>query len=241
MTNKINIPGVNEDLAYFCGVLAGDGSINIRKNKHEYEIKCIGNPKDEVEFYHKIVSPLIKKLFDLDIIPKFHDKGTTYGVRFCSKQMVLFLIENIGLPNGKKYNKLKIPELFLNDRKLLFSYIRGLFDTDGCVCFKKKRNLPVISISSKSSKFLKEIAEVLTNLEFTFYEVYDYKQIDIRAKKGFTLISRLELSGKSNLELWMNTIQFFSPKHMDKINNYIENKVAGEGFEPPTFAQAFIS
>ena len=51
MTGKekvIQIPRKNIDLAYLCGVLAGEGSINIRKNKCDYEIKCVGNPKDEI-------------------------------------------------------------------------------------------------------------------------------------------------------------------------------------------------
>ncbi|HLC75321.1 MAG TPA: hypothetical protein VJH88_05730 [Candidatus Nanoarchaeia archaeon] len=38
---------VSEKLAYVCGILAGDGSIYIREEKHDYVIKCVGNPTDE--------------------------------------------------------------------------------------------------------------------------------------------------------------------------------------------------
>jgi len=38
-------------LAYLSGVLMGDGSIFVREYKHDYCIKCVGNPKDEIKFY----------------------------------------------------------------------------------------------------------------------------------------------------------------------------------------------
>ncbi|KKQ76846.1 MAG: hypothetical protein UT00_C0030G0001, partial [Parcubacteria group bacterium GW2011_GWA1_38_7] len=43
---------VTSDLAYLCGVFAGDGSISIRLKKHDYEVKCVGNPLDEKEYYN---------------------------------------------------------------------------------------------------------------------------------------------------------------------------------------------
>lgn len=55
---KIRIPEIDEDLAYLCGVLAGDGYIGIRKHKYDYSIDCGGNPNDEMEFYDKIIVPL---------------------------------------------------------------------------------------------------------------------------------------------------------------------------------------
>ena len=49
----------SSELAYLCGVLAGDGSISYRKNKHEYMIKCVGNPKDEKIYYNGKTTPKI--------------------------------------------------------------------------------------------------------------------------------------------------------------------------------------
>ena len=56
---------INEDLAYFCGVLAGDGNIDIRLHKHDYTIKCVGNPRDEKEYYNKVLYNLIYKIFNI--------------------------------------------------------------------------------------------------------------------------------------------------------------------------------
>ena len=62
--NRITIPRINKDLAYFCGILAGDGYIGIRPLKNEYNINIGGNPKDEVDYYDLVVAPLFFSLFN---------------------------------------------------------------------------------------------------------------------------------------------------------------------------------
>ena len=54
---------VSKDLAYLCGIFAGDGSIAYREKKKDYLIECGGDPKEEVSFYHKVVGPLFEKVF----------------------------------------------------------------------------------------------------------------------------------------------------------------------------------
>lgn len=89
------LPGnTTEELAYLSGFLAGDGSFNIRpKKKHEYSIKAVGNPKDEVTFYIQIITPLFKKLFNIDVTPKLFDGNTTYGIRIYSRSLFKFLLK----------------------------------------------------------------------------------------------------------------------------------------------------
>ena len=65
-------------------------------------------------------------------------------------------------------------------------------------------------------------------------ETYDYKVEDKRTKKGYTIINRIDICGEKNLNHWIKTINFSSPKHLEKIK-----KVARGGFEPPTYAQVF--
>ena len=55
----------SEDLAYFCGLLAGDGNIGIRPKKNDYYVRLDGNPADEKEFFHSVIVPIVKKLFNL--------------------------------------------------------------------------------------------------------------------------------------------------------------------------------
>ena len=217
---------LSEDLAYLCGVFAGDGSINYRRKKNEYSLKVVGNPKDEKEFYHQVIGPKFENVFGVFPRMKYHDSKTTYGFSIYSKTIYLYLTENIGLPSGVKYPKLKIPEVFLEE-KFYISFIRGVFDTDGYVALRKESKnsnyYPRISLSSKSAKFLKEISHILKLLGFRVWEQYDRNKPDSRIKIGYTIISTIELSGHKNLTLWMNKVGLYSPKHLEKIGRYKQN------------------
>tara|TARA_Y100000310_G_C20602352_1_gene773732 strand:+ start:546 stop:1265 length:720 start_codon:yes stop_codon:yes gene_type:complete len=212
---------LSSGLSYICGVLAGDGSIGVRKHKNEYSIKCVGNPKDEKQFYKIVIKPLFKKLFGIDIKLKHHDLNTTYGFTLYSKSLVKYLTEHIGLPLGRKDTQLRIPRILLNDEELLLNFIRGVFDTDGCMCFKKRYKkvpyYPVISFSSSNELFTRDIVKVLKSQSFKMHYVYSYKMKDKRIPKGYSEINRIELNGKNNLNLWLNKIGFSNPKHLAKI------------------------
>ena len=220
----IEIPSINPDLAYLCGVFAGDGSINFRKNKNEYLLKCVGNPNDEKDFYLNVVGPKFKNIFGFIPNIKYCDGGTTFGFIVYSKELVNYLTQNICLPLGKKYDSLIIPKIFLKDKKLTINFIRGVFDTDGCISFKKRYRsypyYPVISLSSKSQHFIQENAKLLKSYGFKVVEIYNYKIKDKRILNGFTIINRIELNGRENFKLWLQEIDFFSPKHLDKIDRY---------------------
>ena len=184
---------LTDDLAYICGVLAGDGGIYYREKKKEYYLQCAGNPKDERKFYDEVLFKKISQIFG--IIPKMKllSSGEIYGFRIYSKTLYLFLTEVLGLPSGDKNKSLEIPEFILKEGPLLISYLRGVFDTDGCICFKRKKTYPVISLSSKSDTFISMISQELKKKGFQFYEVYNYKTIDPRIKKGYTIKSIIEI------------------------------------------------
>ena len=214
---------ISPDLAYIVGVLAGDGNIFVRKDKKDYRVKCVGNPKDEICFYKEILAPLFNKIFNIKLDLKYQDSNTTYGFYIYSKSLVQFFNKIFELPIGKKYDKLKIPAL-IKGNNLTVDFIRGLADTDFCVTFKGNRKFPSIVGSSKSKSFFKEISKELKKIGLTFYEVYDYRLNDPRFKKGYSIINKIELSGEKNFNLWMEKIGFFSPKHLKKIS-----KIAGGG------------
>jgi intein/homing endonuclease len=222
------MPEVSEELAYLSGVIAGDGSISIRLAKNEYSVTCAGNAADEVEFYQIVIAPLMKKLFGITVKLKAKKDGT-YGFSICSKQLVHFLLTKLDLPLGKKYDQLQIPELLLEDQRLTLAFIRGVFDTDGCMTFKRRYRAdpyyPVISFTSKSEKFAEDVAKMLLLHGFRVV-VCDQIQNDKRAKDGYTRAKRAEMNGEYNFSLWQEKIGFWNPKHNEKI--------ARKGFEPST-------
>ena len=162
---NVRIPfELSEDLAYLCGVIAGDGHINIRLEKHDWLIKCVGNPKDEISFYNEVIGPLFLKLFGYQPIMRLQDCGETYGFCTWSRTIVEYLV-NVGLPFGKKYDKLRIPPEFLSYEHLTAAFIRGVADTDFHLGLKrgsKKRPIyPTIVGCSKSHLFIIEIGNWL--------------------------------------------------------------------------------
>ncbi len=219
-------------LAYLCGIFTGDGSIFQRPDKKDYLLKCVGNPKDEQELYHQVIGPFFEEVFGFLPNIRLHDSGTTFGFGVLSKGLFTFLTEKVGLVNGKKDGMLGIPAVFRQDKQLIVPFLRGLFDTDGCMCFKKRYRkypyYPVISLSSSSEKLIKEVAGVLKDFGFRIVEIYNYKVPDKRAKNGFTIINRIEMNGFENLRLWLSVIGFASPKHLNKIKMNYKEKNSGE-------------
>lgn len=210
---------ITEELAYLVGVLAGDGNICVRDYKKDYRIKCVGDPKKEVEFYNQVLKPIFKKIFNICIDVREQDSGTTYGFYVYSKSLVDYFTKIFELPISKKYDALKIPTI-IQKNGLVIPFIRGLADTDFCVTYKKKNRCCIVG-ASKSKKFMKEIADELKKMGIKFYEVYDYKVKDIRFKTGYSLISRIEINNKSSIKLWIDKIGFWNPRNI--------NKIAGDG------------
>ena len=205
----------SEELAYLVGVLAGDGNICVRINKKDYRVKCVGDPKSEIEFYDYVLKPVFKKVFNISLHNKIQDSGKTYGFYIYSKALVFYLHKICELPIGRKTKKLTIPK-WIYENKYHLSFLRGLADTDFSLTIKKKKYPRIVGCSDSKEFFLK-ISLILKKLGFKFYEVYDYRQIDIRLKKGFSISNRIEINGKKNLFLWIEKIGFSNPRILRKI------------------------
>ena len=242
-SNKDRIKGiilpseVTHDLAYLCGILAGDGHINIREEKHDWLIKVVGNPSNEREFYNDVVKPLFKRVFGLEINLRLQDSGETYGFCTWSRAIVRFLTEIVCLPHGSKYSQLKIPDLFIRNDELVSCFIRGVADTDFYLGLKRgskaKPIYPVIVGVSKSKDFINEISCWLRQKGF-HVNTYERNQLDTRFKDGFSITHAVELSGHSNFQLWMQVISFSSPKHLARartVSNSYKNEPA-KAFAP---------
>ena len=237
---------VTVDLAYLTGVLAGDGSINVR-SKHDYEIKCVGNV-EEWEFYDFIICPLFRELFGLEVKARLHNTGTTYGVRIWSKSLVYFLNEEFELPIGKKYDGLKIPHQLKSSDELIKAFVQGLADTDFSLAlkrrYKKQKYYPVIVGVSKSKRFMDEVAVYLEKFGFSVSKHFNKVQEDKRFGKTVTHV--IQLYGHDQLAKWVATIGFRNPKHLRKLelwrkanknNSWAKSAldlVAGAGLEPAT-------
>ena len=222
---------ITPELAYFCGLMAGDGHVSNGTIKHKYNITCSGNPADEKEFYDNQVKKLLNLIFNIDVNMKLirggkNNDGHTYGFVFGSKAIRSYLVNYIKIPCGNKYNSLKIPDLFKNNKLLKLKYIQGIVDTDFGFSLKKKYKdrgyYPVINFCSKSLSFLEEIFEELIRLEFKITK-YTYKNKDPRVKKGYRVSHMFDINGHLELIKWISKIGFRHPKHFKKLEVWKEN------------------
>ena len=204
-------------LSELMGILLGDGCLS--KTGKAHYIYISGHKIDDFEYHNTITRSLFLNLFDKKININFRKNEKTLFIRFSDKNIFYFLNKQ-GLPVGRKYESIKVPELCKHKNQYFFSFIRGLFDTDGCIVFTKQHKsvyyYPRLELTSKSKNFLLEILSFLIKIGF-------YGSISNKGKRCY----RLEISGFNNLNLWIKLIGFNNPKIIKKM-------ASRAGIEPAT-------
>ena len=193
-------PKLDSSLAEILGILNGDGHIS----PINYEICVVGSILEDDYLNY------IQDLFEKTLKLKFTvlQEETKYKLRTYSKNMVEFLVEEYGLPTGNKMGKLKIPIKILKSKKLLVSYLRGLFDTDGTFYLRRKTD-PVLEISSADYIFLKQVKDALITIRFN-------------ARISNTHIS---IYNKNHINQFFKIIKPANPKHLKKYQSYLKSCV----------------
>lgn len=202
---------INKELAEETGIHVGDGSMNIYNAGAYYTVAC--HHEDDKEYMLKVVLPLIKKVYNKTPKPREWSKGT-YGFRICSKELVKFKNEILGLPLGKKTN-ISIPKPIKENEDLMKSFLKGLFDTDGSLTLWRTNNklYPRIYFSNVSKKLVEQVKEFLTKQGFkaTYWQT-KYKQ------KNWNDSHRISINGEKMLVKWLREIGFNNQKHLRKLN-----------------------
>jgi hypothetical protein len=227
------------DLAEICGIHAGDGYMRCRNGNH-FELDISGNT-DEKEYYDNHVVPLFERTFGIKIKAQLFQPRNTYGFRICKREVCEF-IHSMGFPYGKKTLTVEVPKQILESRNLeiIYRFIRGVFDTDGTISFRKRGGSGYSEIHKKRhtysyikievcSKSLRDGIGILlmqTGFQFAFSQ---------SSRKGNENDSyALTLEGDQNLLLWIYNIGFKNPV---KAGRFLIWKKYG--FNPPllTFEQ----
>lgn len=199
---KIKNPPWNEDLAYFFGLLLGDGSLpqarSIRPNGKIQERHIIHFVSNSECFIKEIYIPLFKKIFriDLKLEQVKNKKNPLFCCRIESKEIYHFL-EKIGFTTGKKAKIAKVPKI---ENKLKKFVLAGLLDTDG----GKKGNGFGLSTASKNLanffiEFLKEKKLEFTNCPW-HYNNHCYHQIYIKGSIMHKLLNHVPIKNKQKIE-----------------------------------------
>lgn len=200
---------LNPDVAELLGLHTGDGTLYKSGNTLVWELR---GGLDEQDYYDGHLQRLILRVFKIKIKPKFRSGGKNgcYGFQTSNKNVSkLFL--HYGFIPGNKCKNVSIPIAVMNaNKKIKFAYLRGVFDTDGCLRFDRINNrevndYPKIELHTASSALHYDLRRLLFDLDFRFYSW----------KSPYFALC---MAGIDNLERFM---KFVSPQNPKFWNKYI--------------------
>tara|TARA_Y100000034_G_C6840707_1_gene380318 strand:- start:359 stop:1120 length:762 start_codon:yes stop_codon:yes gene_type:complete len=201
-------------LAEICGIHAGDGYLRNDGKRRELDIS--GNI-EEKGYYDQHVIPLFENFFNIKIEGRYFPHRNTYGFVIRKKEIIEFM-HKIGFPYGSKSLKVKILDFILKNNSLKKYFLRGYFDTDGCLSFgkrsmssysefKKTRHYyPLISFSTVSKYLSKDLKIILKELNFKFYPSKYQPKRNLES-----LRYRIDLNGVKNLNKWLDEVCIANP------------------------------
>jgi len=202
---KLLITKKSKELAEFIGIMLGDG--NIWTKKYYYYITVVGDSEKDKGYLLDYVNPLFKKLFKKEMYSYKHKSKKELFISIGSKDVV-FTLKKFGLPSGNKLkNNVGIPKWIFESDEYLKSCIRGLIDTDGCVCPITGRDYPYIWFYSS-----------IDNLRKTFSEAM--KKLGIKTSKWNIRENRssyIYIANKEMIKKYIQTISFKNPRHLNRL------------------------
>jgi len=205
---------INSELAELIGAHIGDGSMGFYRG-HPV-ISFFGHPKEDIE-YVKWILTIYRKYFGIKA--NLRKWSGIMGFQFFSKDVYKFFT-SLGIPSGRKIN-VNIPFVIKNsNKKILASFIRGTFDTDGTVYFEKKKYgfYPRIQLKITSQNLAKNLTKVL-NDSFRIRSTIYHRRERINWKISYFV----EIRGRKNLEKWMKLIGFRNIKNISKVLLWMNN------------------
>jgi len=152
---KIKMPiVVSPDLAYLTGIILGDGCISMGQ-KDKKKVWFLGVYFDNKE-HQRIFDDLMGNEF-LIKVKHAQRKPKCFESYVNSKTLNWFFCNTLGLPHGKKSDRICTPKLIeQSEKETKSAFMQGLFDSDGSIT--KKGN---IRFSTTSRRMAYEMQEML--------------------------------------------------------------------------------
>lgn len=202
MLHKVELPNNwTEDLAYFCGLIIGDGSLPNAKSKRpngkvqiRYSIQffCM-----HLDFLKDTYQPLFIRLFNIKPATRIQKivKNPVYNCRIESKQTYNFL-KGLGITTGRKARIVTVPHM---PKKYNYAFLAGLLDTDGG---KKGSGFGFTTASPYLAQFCEKMFKKMKLSHHScpwHYNNYVYHQIYIHKNDSHKLLKFVPLRQKEKI------------------------------------------
>ena len=197
------------ELCEFVGAYVGDGCGCLNGKT----VSIVGHASLDLD-YLLYMKSIIDQLFQLKGKLLFAKYKNAVYLRYYSTELYQFMAERFGFPKGKKVEIVQIPSLIeCSSKELLFRTIRGVFDTDGCVFFDKRKKYatpyPRIRLQVKSKPLIDQLEKILSS-------DFRISRPKCRTRKHHTI----EIYGHEQFDKWMKIVGFSNSKHLNRIQKY---------------------
>lgn len=200
----IKIPGHSARLAELIGILMGDGHVGL------YQTTIVTN--SETDYTHALyVQALIEDLFKINVHIRSRRDRKACEVVVSSKAVCRFLVGQ-GIPQGNKITLgLHIPGWIQKKDLYRRAFVRGIFDTDGCVYLDTHRAGKKI-YKNLGMAFANQSVPLLSFFKKTL-ELFEFHPTQ---KTEF----RVFLRRKEDIRRYFDEIGSSNEKHLGKVRRY---------------------
>ena len=212
---------ITPELAEETGWHIGDGSMNYYLNRGKlkgvYQLR--GHIEDDKPHYENRIKPLFKSLYGIDVSLREMPSTRVFGFQIWRDELIKFK-EKLGLPLGKKLNII-IPKIFLKNKILKKSIIRGIFDTDGGVYLEKKNNklYPRLTVQTISYELSEQLLNILKELGFRVTR-HSWLSEKGNRKRAYSIVIR----GEKMFDKFMKEISPQNLKHQEKYYRFLNSQ-----------------
>lgn len=146
----ITIPDLDEDMAWFLGLFAGDGCASVVKNMGSVFVACETN---QIDIIAKAKKQLERFGVNVSVYKKKGENCTL--VKAYSKQLSIYFNKHI----KQSHTTIRVPD-FINQgtKDIREAYVCGVFDSDGCA-----KNKPLNVVTSVYEDFALDIKALINS------------------------------------------------------------------------------
>jgi hypothetical protein len=204
---------INEKSAELIGMHIGDGTLYRTTPTLVWELRgCL----EEKDYYCNTVKPLLESVFGIPFMPKFRSGGMNgcFGIQTTRKDVAGFFVSH-GFAPGRNTHIVRVPQyIFDADLPIQLAFLRGLFDTDGCLHIYRINNqeratYPRIEICSASKGLIGDLKTLLLKIGFRHY-VWG------------SVHPKIAISGKEQVGKWFTDVRPHNAKHLNKYHFWRE-------------------
>lgn len=227
-TKDCEIPKkLTSDLAYWAGLLVGDGCVSISKDKRRQRIDFVNEDQDLLDSFENY----LREYFLADKnekISRDNRKNNTWEIQYFCKKLASYLLK-CGFTKTTALDK-KIPEVIKKaSRDVFIAFLQGLFDTDGGVYIQNHKNDFThceISFNTSSLQLVREVHASLLNLgiisNLTISNKACVRQLSqgnkpSKCSEGY----KIRITGQEFITKFNNIIGFRCKRKKEILENYI--------------------